>query len=111
MPLRFLTAPAACERYIGAVPSPASSRPDVARRNCPIPPPQSLSMMYEPDLPCLSPKGLPPVRDSIRSDTLEDLCLMAPEARSKAEAAAAPCALPQKESSGRVSSSSATTPC
>ena len=36
-------------------------------------------MMYEPDLPALAPKALPPVPASIQSLSLEDLSLMSPE--------------------------------
>jgi len=36
-------------------------------------------MMYEPDLPALAPKALPPVPSHIASLSLEDLALMSPE--------------------------------
>ena len=42
---------------------------------------KAMSMLYEPDLPCLSPKGLPPVPEALElaSEALENLCLMSPE--------------------------------
>ena len=40
-----------------------------------------MAMLYEPDLPQLSPKGLPPVRDEVASATLEELDLMSSEVR------------------------------